>query len=96
MSEGASNDAAGTDDAQHRGGGEGGVAVLHAGVAEGDASQRIAQPLGDGVPPTGASGEQVPPVLNSGAALQDSGWGGPLSHLAPQQLTAMGAAWQMQ
>ena len=79
MSESASNDAAvprGTDDAHHRGGGKGGVAVLDAGAADGDASQRIAQPSGDGGPPTGDSGEQVPPVPNSGAALQHSGWGG--------------------
>ena len=75
MSEDASNDAAvprGTDDAHHRGGGEGGVAVLNAGTAEGDASQRIAQPSGDGGPSTGDSGERVSPVLNSGAALRHS------------------------
>ena len=44
----------------------------------------------------GDSGEQVPPVLNSGAALQHSDWGGPLSRRTPEQLMMMGAAWQMQ
>ena len=37
-----------TDEANHRGGGEGGAADLHAGAADGDASMQRAQPSGDG------------------------------------------------
>ena len=72
------------------------MAVLNAGAAEGDASQRIPQPSGDCGLSTGDSGEQVSPVLKSGAALQHSDWGGPLSQLAPEQFMWMGAAWQQE
>jgi hypothetical protein len=65
-----------TDDANHRGGGEGGAADLHAGAADGDASMQRAQPSGDGALATGDTGGQVSPAPQTAAPLQQLALGG--------------------
>ena len=63
-------------DANHRGGGEGGSADLHASAADGDALMRRAEPSGNGAPATGDTGEQVSPAQNAATAFQHFASGG--------------------
>jgi hypothetical protein len=76
-----------TDEANHRGGGEGGAADLHAGAADGDASMQRAQPSGDGALATGDTGEQVSPAQQTAATLQRLALSGdPAAQYSPEQM----------